>query len=679
MTSSARVLAGPGGAACGVALLRVLAAGGLALLAVLGTNLATATPLTPELQKQVRAATFEVVLKKPEKDPLTYEKPLPLELIPFQERNDKYRSVGTAFAISPTSFATAAHVIAVAVASQWGAPCIRDSAGQVYPIERVVRYSSHEDFVEFTVVGAPPMVPLTTNTTPALDDPVLAVGNALGEGVIIRDGLLTSMTPEAKEGRWKWLRFSAAASPGNSGGPLLDSQGRVIGIVARKSPNENLNYALPIDRLLSASDKFGTFEGRESFGIPKLLQGTIVADYKDTFALPQSFPEFSRTIRAVLLKFYKEQHAKLLTAEADSIFPRGQSGKLLATLYAAFDPLLMAQEEDKSWDANACSGGSETRLPGDGRVWSCGGTAAGVLFRIQYAGNAADEHRYHDSKHFMDLILKALPLPREVGTQPVRVTSLGPATEEAVVRDRYGRPWQRRIYAIGYADMYLVAMALPTPDGYVGMLSLVPSGLLEVQVVGVEYLANYFYVSYAGSLPQWQAFLQGHELRPAVFERTRMQFEDGKGLRFESPRLRFDSSGIAAVGAQSSLELRMTYMMDRGQITWDIGGIEFKPDRDKKGFVAAYRQAKPSEDAGKDLNGRWEHMSREDGEFAGNVQHDSDLTDFWIRTVARREGAPGIDATHAQYELVYNIDKALLPRETADLKSKLTESFKVME
>src|SRR5262245_26952063 len=58
------------------------------------------TIISADLMKSVRAATFEVVLKKPETDPLQYERPLPLELLPFAERNDKYRSIGTAFAIA---------------------------------------------------------------------------------------------------------------------------------------------------------------------------------------------------------------------------------------------------------------------------------------------------------------------------------------------------------------------------------------------------------------------------------------------------------------------------------------------------------------------------------------------------------------------------------------------------
>ena len=647
----------------------------LGLLAVHSGRVAAA-PLTGELQKQVRAATFEVVLKKPEKDTLTYEKPLPLELIPFRERNDKYRSVGTAFAITPSTFVTAAHVIGIGITSQFGAVSIRDSDGNVYPVDRILKYSNHEDFVVFTVSGAPAVTPLATNTAAAVDDPVFAVGNALGEGIVIRDGLLTSFTPEAQDGRWKWLRFSAAASPGNSGGPLLDAQGRIIGIVAAKSPNENLNYALPIDWVLKASDKSGTFEVRESFGVPKLLRGTMVANFSETFPLPQAFPDFARSARTLFLKFYKTQNAKLLAQEADSIIPRGQSTDLLAKVYSSYDPSMMGQEEDKSWDTHSCSG-SETRLPGDGRVWYCGGTAPGVLFRLQYPGYGVDEHHYKDSKEFMDLILKGLPLPREVGSQAVRITSAGPALQDSLVRDSYGRLWQQRTWAIGYADMYLMTLALPTPDGYVGMLTLVPSGLAELQTEGMRFLADYFYVSYTGSLPQWQAFMQRRELRPAVFDHIKLQYEYGKDLHFESPRLQFNTTGMVTIGAQSSLDLRMTFMMDHGKLTWDVGGIELQPDRDKKSYILASRQPKPGEDADKQLRDRWDHMSKRDGEFSGKVQHDNDLTDFWIRTVAQGEGAE--DPTRPLYEIVYNTDRTLLPRETEDLRSKLSGSFKITE
>jgi adenylosuccinate lyase len=57
--------------------------------------------IDPALQKTVRAATYEVVLPRPATDRLTYERALPLELLPFSELTDKFHSLGTAFSIAP--------------------------------------------------------------------------------------------------------------------------------------------------------------------------------------------------------------------------------------------------------------------------------------------------------------------------------------------------------------------------------------------------------------------------------------------------------------------------------------------------------------------------------------------------------------------------------------------------
>ena len=118
-----------------------------------------ATP-PPEVQKAVRAATFEVVLRKADSDSLSYEKPLPLDLIPYVIRNDHFWSIGTAFAIGPNTYVSAAHVLLSAVGSQFGAPALRDSAGHVYPVNQVLKFSAHEDFIVFSISGAPDAVAL---------------------------------------------------------------------------------------------------------------------------------------------------------------------------------------------------------------------------------------------------------------------------------------------------------------------------------------------------------------------------------------------------------------------------------------------------------------------------------------------------------------------------------------
>ncbi|HEY8287755.1 MAG TPA: serine protease, partial [Acetobacteraceae bacterium] len=89
----------------------------------------------------------------------------------------------------------------------------------------------------FSLASPPAEDALTPDTRPPLNQVVYSVGNALGTGIVIRDGLYTSDTPEQQDGSWKWMRFSAAASPGNSGGPLLDASGKLIGVVLMKSAN----------------------------------------------------------------------------------------------------------------------------------------------------------------------------------------------------------------------------------------------------------------------------------------------------------------------------------------------------------------------------------------------------------------------------------------------------------
>jgi hypothetical protein len=66
----------------------------LILVAWLVATVAQAESLTAEARQAVRAATLEVVLPKADSDTLSYEKPLPLDLIPYIIRNDHYWSIG---------------------------------------------------------------------------------------------------------------------------------------------------------------------------------------------------------------------------------------------------------------------------------------------------------------------------------------------------------------------------------------------------------------------------------------------------------------------------------------------------------------------------------------------------------------------------------------------------------
>ncbi|HXI03538.1 MAG TPA: trypsin-like peptidase domain-containing protein [Candidatus Saccharimonadales bacterium] len=88
---------------------------------------------------------------------------------------------------------------------------------------------------------------------------VLAMGSPLGLARSVSLGVISSLNryfPEgqlpsgAPTGRYNtWIQTDAAINPGNSGGPLVDMDGRVIGVNARAITviGENLGFAIPIN------------------------------------------------------------------------------------------------------------------------------------------------------------------------------------------------------------------------------------------------------------------------------------------------------------------------------------------------------------------------------------------------------------------------------------------------
>ena len=100
--------------------------------------------LAPGVQEKLTDATFEVVLAKPVSDPLTYEKPLPLELIPYRERIRQVPVDRHSVCDRPNRFVSAAHVISAGNGSQYGPLALRNAAGTTYRVDKIIKYSSSE-------------------------------------------------------------------------------------------------------------------------------------------------------------------------------------------------------------------------------------------------------------------------------------------------------------------------------------------------------------------------------------------------------------------------------------------------------------------------------------------------------------------------------------------------------
>ncbi len=102
-----------------------------------------------------------------------------------------------------------------------------------------------------------PFISFADSPAPRVGQTVIAIGNALGEfrntvSVGVVSGLARSLVAGDEFGNAEVLdeviQTDAAINPGNSGGPLLDLNGRVVGMnVALASGSQNIGFALPAD------------------------------------------------------------------------------------------------------------------------------------------------------------------------------------------------------------------------------------------------------------------------------------------------------------------------------------------------------------------------------------------------------------------------------------------------
>ncbi len=74
---------------------------------------------------------------------------------------------------------------------------------------------------------------------------VIAIGNPLGLSFTVTEGIISALDRTGPSGASDYIQTDVSLNPGNSGGPLIDTNGDVVGINNFKAGNaENIGFAL---------------------------------------------------------------------------------------------------------------------------------------------------------------------------------------------------------------------------------------------------------------------------------------------------------------------------------------------------------------------------------------------------------------------------------------------------
>jgi hypothetical protein len=408
--------------------------------------------------------------------------------------------VGTAFAIGPNQFVTAAHTLDQIIGSRFARPVLMDSKRVGYQIADILHYSQQQDYVVFSLVSPPSVTPLGLRRDDGKEGAVYFAGRRSGGGIVITRGTFVGRTRETESGQFDWLRFKSRIWAGVSGGPLFDESGEVIGIVRARARDGDANYAVPIALLPSGSPDRAQLHSLE---LLKPLGPSVLSDkpFDGEIPLPMPYDAFARELVRLRAQYFDRTVGVSLEAirggfviagrGADSVCDLINGERCQCKAQRDVKGVLLMDEPDADARArHANTGAGVTQV------------VAGVVVVREGGRHASTKVGFSkDALAHLKVALKgeaalASELPASARHADIEVADVDEDYE-----DFHGRTWQVRAWPLANEDLKIVSLGRDLPDGRVALVQIVPTAAAYGALLQLKFVGNLNYYGCADTLP----------------------------------------------------------------------------------------------------------------------------------------------------------------------------------
>ncbi len=153
--------------------------------------------------------------------------------------------IGSGFVLSPDGqIATNLHVI-----RDLKAGGIQLASGEIYDSFTVLAFDERKDIALIQIAGFDlPSTELGNSNEVQAGDSIVVIGSPRGLQGTLTVGVVSAIRDDPGGRGFRVVQIDAAVNPGNSGGPVLNQGGQVIGIATfGTKDSEGLNFAIPIN------------------------------------------------------------------------------------------------------------------------------------------------------------------------------------------------------------------------------------------------------------------------------------------------------------------------------------------------------------------------------------------------------------------------------------------------
>ena len=124
----------------------------------------------------------------------------------------------------------------------------------------LIGYNSQMDIALLKIEGSYNHIEFDDSDDVKIGEKVIAIGNPLGLSFSVTEGIISAVNRKVSGSSGGYIQTDAALNSGNSGGPLINTNGRVIGINNFKVKGDNIGFALESNYIIEEVNKISSEE-----------------------------------------------------------------------------------------------------------------------------------------------------------------------------------------------------------------------------------------------------------------------------------------------------------------------------------------------------------------------------------------------------------------------------------
>jgi hypothetical protein len=318
---------------------------------------------------------------------------------------------------------------------------------------------------------------------------------------------------------------------------------------------------------------------------------------------------------------------ELFKKRSGSIFPEGETSLIPLNDYTNSFLLQIIHKNNDSnhWDISDLKY-SETPIRKNGKIMSAKVFDQLYMLDITKPDDVTLKSLIENPNIGMGLVLEGINIPRTLGNEKIRITSLGNPLSISSHVDKYKRKWRVCTWSFTYSDEVVISYSTPTPQGLAVFLVFCNTADIDYWTYDLNKMVDFTMISYYGKIKEWKELLNYKNLLPGSLEDMALTYTNQKNLKIKTKRFAVDvDNSVISIIDDTILAMKFGFYLEKGTVIWDIRDMNLSENQ-KGNYFGLVKNLNPDSRLSEVYINYWKKMINFDHPYNGMVYSDNGKT-----------------------------------------------------